>query len=262
MPRIEAHLVPVVTELAHGLRELGVPFGIVGALVPELLLDARPPQATNDADVTVVVETLADFEALKDRLDAYGFTRTNRPYRMQYRGGGLIDLLPFSEALAPSGRLQLEEGFSFNMAGFGKVVPNCILISIDGGPTIPVAPLALYVLLKLVAFGDRKAHKDLRSVLHCLEHYLEDDERRYGLEYGAEGVPFEYTCAHLLGLDGRPFLDQSLRTAATTVLDRFNDPDAEAVGIAASSSGQHFVGETRRVDVFELFRWYRLGAGL
>jgi hypothetical protein len=95
-----------------------------------------------------------------------------------------------------------------------------------------------------------------------LEHYLEDDERRYGLEYGTEGVPFEYTCAHLLGLDGRPFLDQSLRTAATTVLDRFNDPDAEAVGIAASSSGRHFVGETRRVDVFELFRWYRLGAGL
>ena len=43
MPRIEPSLVPVVTDLERGLRELGIPFGIVGALVPELLLDARPP---------------------------------------------------------------------------------------------------------------------------------------------------------------------------------------------------------------------------
>ncbi len=38
MPRIEPSLVPVVTDLERGLRELGIPFGIVGALVPELLL--------------------------------------------------------------------------------------------------------------------------------------------------------------------------------------------------------------------------------
>ena len=68
MPRIEPGLVPVVTDLERGLRELGIPFGIVGALVPELLLEARPAQMTNDADVTVVVQSLADFETLKDRL--------------------------------------------------------------------------------------------------------------------------------------------------------------------------------------------------
>ncbi len=54
MPRIEPGLVPVVTDLERGLRELRIPFGIVGALVPELLLDARPARMTNDADVTVV----------------------------------------------------------------------------------------------------------------------------------------------------------------------------------------------------------------
>ena len=42
MPRIEPGLVPVVTDLERGLRELGIPFAVVGALVPELLLDARP----------------------------------------------------------------------------------------------------------------------------------------------------------------------------------------------------------------------------
>ena len=61
MPRIDPNLVPVVTDLERGLRQLGIPFGIVGALVPELLLTARPRRMTNDADVTVVVDNLADF---------------------------------------------------------------------------------------------------------------------------------------------------------------------------------------------------------
>jgi hypothetical protein len=76
--------VPVVTDLERGLRELRVPFGIVGALVPELLLDARPAQMTNDADVTVVVQSIADFETLKDRLAGFGFSRTRSPHRMQH----------------------------------------------------------------------------------------------------------------------------------------------------------------------------------
>jgi hypothetical protein len=94
MPRIEPNLVPVVTDLERGLRELGIPFAIVGALVPELLLSARPRRMTNDADVTVIVDNLADFNALKDRLAAYGFTRTRVPHRMQHRDGGLMDVLP------------------------------------------------------------------------------------------------------------------------------------------------------------------------
>src|SRR5437870_1411204 len=126
MSRIEPRLIPVVTDLERGLRELGIPFGVIGALVPELLLDARPPQMTNDADVTVVVESLADFNALKDRLGEYGFTRTRLPHRMRHRDGGLLDILPYSEKIAPGGRLELEEGFVFNMAGFGQVIPNAV----------------------------------------------------------------------------------------------------------------------------------------
>ena len=159
MPRIEPTLVPVVTDLERGLSELGIPFGIVGALVPELLLDARPARMTNDADVTVVVQSLADFETLKDRLADFGFTRTRLPHRMQHRSGGFVDILPFSESIAPDGRLQLEEGFVFNMAGFGQVVPHALPTWIEGGPTLPLAPLPLYALLKLVAFSDRKSPK-------------------------------------------------------------------------------------------------------
>jgi predicted nucleotidyltransferase len=117
-------------------------------------------------------------------------------------------------------------------------------------------------VLKLVAFSDRKAAKDLGGVLHCLEHYLEDDERRYGIEFEGSGVPYEYTCAHLLGLDSRPFLDDSVVATITSVLVRLDDPDAELVGVAAAEKGRHYLEDEHRTHIFELFRWYRLGAGL
>lgn len=262
MPRIEPRLIPVVADLERGLRQLGVPFGVVGALVPELLLDVRPARMTNDADVTVVVETLGDFETLKGRLSEYGFANTRIPYRLRHASGGVLDILPYSESIAPNGRLELQGGLVFNMAGFRHVVPHAIEASVEGGPTLPLAPLPLYALLKLVAFSDRKAAKDLAGVLHCLEHYLESDDRRYGLEYGDGGVPYEYTCAHLLGLDGRAFLDSAMSRTVSVVLDRFDDPDADVVGLAAAERGRAYVDDEQRAHVFELFRWYRLGTGL
>ena len=263
MPRIDPILLPVVFDLERGLRELGIPFGIVGALVPELLLDARPHRMTNDVDLAVVVEGLADFDLLKDRLADYGFTRTRLPHRLQHGDGGWVDILPFSEAIAPDGYLELEEGFVLNMAGFSHVVPSSVPIPIEGGPTLPLAPLPLYVLLKLVAFSDRNESKDLASVLHCLKHYLEDDERRYGVDHDDEGVPYEFTGAYLVGVDARPFLDESLSEAVNAVLDRLDDPGAAVIGAVAQETGRFIVVEDeRRLEIFELFRWYRLGTGL
>ena len=80
MARIEPFLIPVISDLVQGLREIGVDFCLVGALVPEILLNVRPRRMTNDVDVTVVVETLTDFERLKARLAAFGFRGTRLSY--------------------------------------------------------------------------------------------------------------------------------------------------------------------------------------
>ena len=258
MPGLDPALMPVVSDLTRGLQELGIPFGIVGALAPELLLDARPDHGTNDADV----ESLADFDRLKDRLADYGFTRTHLPHRLQRGDGGWVDILPFSEAIAPDGYLELEEGLVLNMAGFGQVVPNAVSVPIDGGPTVPVAPLPLYVLLKLVAFNDREQTKDLAGVVHCLEHYLEEDDRRYDTDHNGEGVPYECTCAYLVGVDARSFLDEPVSDATKSVLDRFDNQDAIVIGEVIQETGRFPVEDERRGEVFELFRWYRLGTGL
>jgi predicted nucleotidyltransferase len=249
-------------DLERGLRTLGVPFAVVGALVPELLLDVRPVRMTNDADVTVAVESLADFETLKDRLADFGFVRTRTPHRIRHHSGGLVDVLPFGPDIAPDGRLELEADVVLNMAGFEHVVPSAVQTAIDDGPTLPLVPLPLYALLKLVAFSDRKASKDLAGVFHCLRYYLEDDERRYDAEHEGAGVPFEYTGAYLLGIDGRPFLSRSLSQTVEAILDRFADSDSEAVALVAREQGRIAIEEEDRADVFDHFRWYRRGVGL
>ena len=75
-------------------------------------------------------------------------------------------------------------------------------------------------------------------------------------------MPYDYTCAHLLGLDARPLLDESISVTVRGVLDRFDDPDAHVVGIAAGERARASVDDDQRVHVFELFRWYRRGTGL
>jgi predicted nucleotidyltransferase len=261
MTPVDPLVLAALSDLARGLRALGVRFCVIGALVPEALLAAPPRRRTNDADATVVVETLDDFERLKRQLAAFGFALTDRPYRLAHRHGGWVDLIPYSQALAPSGHLELSDEVTFNLAGFELVVPHSVDVAIGPNLDVPMVPLALYALLKLVAYGDRRARKDLASVLHCLRHYREDDDARYGLEQGGHLVPFEFTPACLLGLDARRFAE-SVAGTVRSVLDKFGDPDAAIVGLLASEDDRVLIEDEDRVEIVELFRWFRLAAGL
>lgn len=262
MTFVEPLVVAALSDLSRGLRALKIEFCVIGALVPELFLDARPHRATKDADATVILESLEDFERLKERLSEFDFQTTVRPHRLTHRAGGWVDLLPYSERLAPSGRLQLAQDLSFNLVGFEQVLPNAIQVSVTPDLIVPVAPLPLYVLLKCVAFGDRKEPKDLASVLHCLRHYAEEDDRRYGLDHNGNAVPFEYTTAYVLGHDGRRFHNPSFSAAVGLVLNGVDSPDAAVVATAAREEAGFVIDDDRRRDVFGLFQWFRKGAGI
>ena len=103
----------------------------------------------------------------------------------------------------------------------------------------------------------------LRVSFHCLEHYLEDDGRRYGADHDDEGVPYEYTGAYVVGVEARPFLDElASAKPSRRFLDRFDEPDATVVGVVAREAHGLIVEDQHRLEIFELFRWYRLGTGL
>ena len=101
---------------------------------------------------------------------------------------------------------------------------------------------ALSELGYAVQSAQRGQYQVSPRILALAQHYLEDDERRYGVEHQGEGVPYEYTYAYLLGADGRRFLDKPLRNAVTGVLDRFSDPDEP---LSAYADGDHLTGDAR-----------------
>jgi hypothetical protein len=75
-------------------------------------------------------------------------------------------------------------------------------------------------------------------------------------------VPFEQTTAYLVGLDGRPFHDRALVTAATRVLEECADSDGRVVSLAAREETGLPVRDEQRHEVFELLRSFRLGTGI
>lgn len=55
---------------------------------------------------------------------------------------------------------------------------------------------------------------------------------------------------------------ETLRETLTAHLSRFDDPDADVIGLAIAEKGRLYLEDDQRMKTFELFRWYRLGADL
>jgi predicted nucleotidyltransferase len=234
----------------------------IGAIVPELLLDVPPVLRTNDADAVVLLPTLDAFEQLKAALAQDGFAPTSQPYRLKHQSGGWVDLIPFSAALAPRGVLTLARDLSFNVAGLDLLARHALAIAVDEGLTIQLAPLPLYVLLKLVAYSDRGLAKDPASVLHCLKHYEETSERRYGLDHHGELVSYDVTTAYLLGQDARVFLSRDLRAIAASSVAPLVDLRSTQVAVLARETGRPIPSDADRNEVARLFHAFWEGAGL
>ena len=75
-------------------------------------------------------------------------------------------------------------------------------------------------------------------------------------------MPYEYTGTYAVGVEAHPFLDESLSETVKAILDRFDNPDATVIGVVAREEGRFIVEDEHRLEIFEHFRWYRLGTGL
>lgn len=263
MPGLDPNIESLVASLAAGLRALDVPFCVIGALVPEILLPTRPETRTNDADVVVLVPDLASFDAIKRQLKEkpYEFKPTAVPHRLERRSGGFADVLPYSPALLTDGRLHIGDDVVMNVAGFDRVIGAAIQMRLDSGLELPVAPLPLYALLKLVAYSDRKMTKDLEGVEHVLRHYASDDDRRWGLEYEGALVEYDYGPAYLLGLDGREYLTPALVSTVLPLLEALSAkaPTGAAGDWRTGSAGSGGDDSGWRPSFQDLLLWYRHG---
>lgn len=197
-------------------------------------------QRTRDVDVVVDARSIQDVEQLTRDLHLRGYVDVAPPMRFRDESGVLVDVIPYSDALAPDGRLTLPGDILLGTEGFAHLIQHAVDVDLAPGLKAAMAPLPLYAMLKLMAYVDRRKLKDLNGFLHCARYYedVEEGERRYGLEHAAELVPLEYGGAFLLGLDGLPYQDPRLREKLARLLDRFADIEVSDLGEAARDAGR------------------------
>lgn len=206
MAKIEGDLADALTVLRDYFENKRIPFALVGAIVPALLLSPGiGTRETRDADQVIKLASWAGWDAVIADLVELGFKRGHgeQEHRLYYRTAE-IDLIPYGLTEGPEEILVWRKsGNKMNMAGFSDVFKHAKPIQVSRGVTIPVVPLWLFAVLKVTAYLDRKLARDIYDLVYVLEKYELADEgsRRFDLPGESEGITYETAGAYLLGCD-------------------------------------------------------------
>ncbi len=253
-------------EILHRvLEEEGIQACLVGAIVPYLCL-ALPLgltiRETADIDSVVRVQSWEQFERLKKRLVECGFSFGREPHRMLYGEHTIIDLLPYGPRLIKNGHLIWgESGKSMNVAGFRMLFSHAKPQTIAPEMEWLVAPLPLFVILKILCYEDRFYPRDLADIIFCLIHYEEDIEnsRRFELVGNVSGLNWDVAGAYLLGTESKKFIEPSISIVVRAFLNRFVSPEVPEIDIALRELGTVLPEDSDREQIYLLFEWFSKG---
>lgn len=178
-------MIDIVERVALDVGEVAAAVGtralLVGAYARDLCLDVGAPttRMTNDADFAVLLDSWGAVDALFTAC-AERFRDVDRAeLKMIHRATGLkVDLVPCGSIEAPPGTLSLRGSRrTLNTQGLAE----CFTLGRKLGATqVLVPPPAGFVVLKLLAFVDRREPRDLRDLGHVLRHFPLDPEWIWG----------------------------------------------------------------------------------
>jgi len=230
---MDSEIKDVVRDVCRAAEESGVEVVLVGALATELApekgSDYPKFRRTNDADFGVCVRDWPTYEKLREKLlgDGFKFRPDNIEHRL-HRGNAMVDLIAYGTKIAPGGTLVWPKSeFEMSVVGFDEVCAAANDVELEAGLSVSVITVPGFVLLKIIAFLDRKTqgkekHKDdARDIGYWLENYAggAEDERRYGLANKSELKHEDYATAGavLLGMEVGALASE----AAAECVDRF-----------------------------------------
>ncbi|MEA5053252.1 MAG: hypothetical protein VB093_07405 [Propionicimonas sp.] len=206
-PLAEADL-PVPGELLDALVDaLGAPgrWVLIGAAARDLALIlggvTLPRRATNDVDIAIAANDVVDFDAM---LATIG--EPTRAWQRRKLLGQQVDVVPFGN-LERDGEVVIHES-SLSVLGCSEAAANADLVTLPSGRLLPVAPLELIAVLKLIAFAGRqpaetKDADDLLTVLRAASEGIYGDET-WDDEAAMAATDFDHELAgaHRLGRRG------------------------------------------------------------
>lgn len=227
--------VETVAAVAEGLK---LDLVLVGALMaeftPEMGSDYPRFRRTNDADFAVYVRDWPTYEKLRDELVKQGFKPNPRIEHRLHNGSAMVDLIPYGAQIAPDGKLAWpESGFEMAVTGFDEVCAAARKAVFSSSVSLPVITVPGFVLLKVIAYLDRKGRGDVkhRDDAKDIEYWLRnyaggtEDGRRFELAKrpGLADEQYETAGAVLLGIE----VGALASAEAAAYVDRFFKESAD-----------------------------------
>jgi predicted nucleotidyltransferase len=178
---------PLTKDQADALRQLAdlwkdTRFCLIGASA--LACQMELPRKTGDLDISVSV-SLDELEAALPRLHAWR-RNPGKEHEWLSPKGIKVDVLPAGPALIAAGEIVWPgTGARMNLTGMRLALERGVTFEVEAGLWIPVAPVPVIAVLKMVSYLDRPAERerDLHDIAHILENYVSpDDERRFAPE--------------------------------------------------------------------------------
>jgi len=208
---------------------------LAGAMAREVIIRhvfGRPPgRRSLDLDFGIAVRDWNHFEMLRTALVERA--RFKRHARMAQRliypatPAVVVDLIPFGgvEDREQNIAWPPEEDFVMKVTGFSDGLKSAVLVRLDADLVIPVVSIPVLVVLKLLAWIDRKhERRDAADILTLLKEYGEmgNEDRLYGEELNvleAEAYDFELAGARLLGRDAASGISEEAKKQVRGILD-------------------------------------------
>ncbi|MDJ0616094.1 MAG: nucleotidyl transferase AbiEii/AbiGii toxin family protein [Calothrix sp. MO_192.B10] len=199
----------VLLDIKSVVSRLQLQILVVGAGARILVFDSRyniAGRATTDLDFAVKVNNWADFKALSNEMTQGSnpcFQRTNIQHRFIHISTGIeVDIVPFGAIGEPNQEIQWSDGDQMSLLGFNEAFSTAELQIIEE-IEFKVVSLPAFIVLKLIAWSDRRARKDLEDIYFVLENYS-DDERIFTElinELSQGQLEYEEAVSFLLGRD-------------------------------------------------------------
>lgn len=230
--KIDGLRLDILQRLSRTAIALDIPLMLIGALARDLLLELAhgipAGRATEDIDLAVAVDSWAAYNRLKTKLiTGEGFQVSAGQQQRIVLDRLQVDIVPFGPIETPEGEISWppDNDVVMRVIGFEDVYENAISIKLDQEFFIKTASLAGLVVLKLIAWRDRRQEKDAHDITVIARNYLDaGNHTRWVTELPEllEGDEFDHESAgaRLVGKDmagivklpARRYLNQLLAT--------------------------------------------------
>jgi len=263
--------VEALRRLSRVLSREGRRFALIGATVPQIVLDLRGSpgsRETRDVDAVVEVNSWEDFSRVGRRLEQEGFRQGRVAHELWLDDEVRIDLIPFGPNLIEDDKLSWPYGDSVMTAcGFEEALECAREREVAPDLRLPVVSIPGLILTKVVAYMDRPAERarDLIDMLYCFERYEQaaGESRRFdhaGTEVEGKTLTYEEAGAFLLGIEVAALAKPKSLDIVRRFLGMFQNEFARPITQTISEEKRLVDSDERRRLIYRLFLVF--GAGL